>query len=671
MKRCGLEFGAWGVASLALTFAAPSARAGGDLRLAGIFGEHMVLQQQTEAPLWGWAEPGALVSVTSSWSDETLSGTADAAGRWSVVLATPTAGGPHSLVIEGSERIELSDVLIGEVWVCSGQSNMEQSVADVRPGYIGVRDSEAELAAADHSRIRLFNVVNAIAPTPREDCEGEWLPCNAASVSSFSAAAYFFGRELLGELDLPIGLIGANWGGTVAESWTSRATVEGFEAFAPALALVERLALNGGGGDDGIVTLRTAWWDELERKDTGSGTAGWRTAAFRPEGWHTMELPTAWEAAGLEGVDGVVWFRRAVDLPEEWAGQALVLELGPIDDMDTTWFNGQRVGGTETGGQWQTPRRYEVPAGLARAGRNDVCVRVYDWGGGGGIWGKPEQMQIAAPALDGAIPVSLSGAWSFREGVPQRALASWPSAPELHANLPTALFNGMISPLVPLAMRGAIWYQGESNLSRAWQYRTLFPAMIRDWRAHWGRGEFPFYFVQIAPFAYGSDRGAAAELREAQFMTLSTPHTGMVVTMDVGNPSDIHPRNKQDVGRRLALWALARTYGREELVCSGPLFRSMSLRGARVHLNFDHIGGGLQARGGDLTHFTVAGADRVFHPARAVIEGDAVVVTSPLVGRPLAVRYGWGAADEPNLFNAEGLPASSFRTDAWPGVTGP
>jgi sialate O-acetylesterase len=674
VKRLGVPY-APRIPTAALLLAFPALASPGvaatDLRLAGVFGEHMVLQQQASAPLWGWAEPGAAVRVTPGWSAASTSTIAGTDGAWRVTLTTPAAGGPHRLVIESGERIELDDVLIGEVWLCSGQSNMEQSVADVRPGYIGVRDSEAELAAAGHPRIRLFNVTNAISATPRADCEGTWAACSAESLASFSAVGYFFGRELHTELDVPIGLIGANWGGTVAESWTSRATVEALGDFASALADVDRLAEADGEGSPALVGRRAAWWAELERKDAGGGDAGWHTAGFRPEGWRTMELPGAWEGAGLEGFDGLVWFRRAVELPDTWAGEPLMLELGPIDDMDTTWFNGECVGGVQTGGQWRTPRRYEIPAGLARAGRNELCVRVYDWGGGGGIWGAPDQLQLGAPRVETSPPISLAGEWFFRVGVAQSELTPWPSAPSLHANLPTALFNGMIAPLVPVALRGAIWYQGESNLPRAWQYRTLFPAMIGDWRAHWGRGDFPFYFVQIAPFAYGGDRGAAAELREAQFLTLSTANTGMAVTLDVGNPDDIHPRNKQDVGRRLALWALARTYGQESLVCSGPLYRSMALRGARVHLSFEHVGGGLRARAGELTHFAMAGTDRVFHPARAVIEGDEVVVTSARVARPVAVRYAWGAADEPNLFNTEGLPASSFRTDVWPGVTVP
>ncbi|MDP6539078.1 MAG: sialate O-acetylesterase [Planctomycetota bacterium] len=646
-----------------------STSAGCDLGLAGIFGEHMVLQRETTAPLWGRAEPGAVVTVTPGWSAEPVGVLADESGAWRVELETPAAGGPFSLVIESGERIELSDVLIGEVWLCSGQSNMEQSVADVRPGYIGVRDSEVELAAADHPRIRLFNVVNAISATPLADCEGAWRPCSAESVASFSAVGYFFGRALQAELDVPIGLIGANWGGTAVESWTSRATLEALGGFGPALAEVDRLAGADGAAD--LAERRAAWWAELERVDPGGGAEGWRAADFRPEGWSTMELPRAWEEAGLAGYDGVVWFRRTVEAPEVWSGRPLTLELGPIDDMDTTWWNGERVGGIQTGGQWTTPRRYEVPAALVRTGANELAVRVYDWGGGGGIWGEPQQMRCFPAGAPEAEPVSLAGPWHFREGAAKGELAAWPSAPALHANRPTALFNGMIAPLATLALRGAVWYQGESNRPRAWSYRTLFPAMIGDWRAHWGRGDFPFYFVQIAPFAYGADRGEAAELREAQFLALATPNTGMAVTMDVGDPADIHPRDKRPVGERLALWALARTYGRDDLVCSGPLYRSMALRGARVHLGFDHVGGGLRSREGELTHFTLAGADRVFHPAVAVIEGDEVVLTSPSVPRPVAARYAWGAADEPNLMNAEGLPAPSFRTDDWPAVTAP
>jgi len=644
---------------LALPPAAGAARA--DVRLPALLADHMVLQRETEAALWGWAEPGETVSVRPSWSEVTATAVAGADGRWRLSVATPAAGGPHAITVTGANETVLSDVLIGEVWICSGQSNMEWPLS-------AAKDAQAELAAATHPRLRLFDVRNAIALEPRADCEGAWSACTPESAAGFSAVGYFFGRELSAELDLPVGLIGTSWGGTVAEAWTSEGTLNRMPDFAAALAAVAREREDPAGAAARQREALRDWWDELARKDRGSGEEDWSKPSYDDASWSLMELPRLWEAAGLEGFDGVVWFRRALDLPAGWAGRELELELGPIDDMDTTWFNGERVGGHEQAGLWQTPRRYTVPAALVREGRNVVAVRVVDTGGAGGFDG---QALCARPA-GGAQgqEVSLAGRWSFRVGAKMGDLRPLPANQAgFHQNSPTALYNGMIAPLVPFAIRGAIWYQGESNRTRAHQYRTLFPAMIADWRAHWGRGDFPFYFVQIAPFGYGGDRGEAAELREAQMMALAVPNTGMAVTMDIGETGDIHPRDKQAVAHRLALWALARTYGRAGLECSGPVFRSMRVVDREVRLAFDHAASGLVARGGELTHFTLAGADKRFVPARARIEGDAVVVWNERVLAPLSVRYAWGAADQPNLFNGAGLPAPSFRTDDWPGIT--
>ena len=389
-------------------------------------------------------------------------------------------------------------------------------------------------------------------------------------------------------------------------------------------------------------------------------------AALDHGSWQKIAQPAAWEGAGIGKFDGTVWFRKSVELPASWKGRELTLELGPIDDLDVTWFNGTKVGSSLDRGKRRTPRSYRVRGEAVRAGTNVIAVRVHDTGGAGGMHGRPDQMKLRC----GDDEISLSGEWRYHVGTPQTRLPRVPARSRLHANAPTALFNGMISPLIPFAIRGAIWYQGESNRGRAAQYRTLLPALIADWRAHWGRGEFPFYFVQIAPFSYGGDIGQAAELREAQLRTLAVPNTGMAVTMDIGNPSDIHPKNKQDVGRRLALWALAKIHGKTDLVYSGPIYNSMRSEKGSIRLIFDHVGGGLTSGDEPLSHFTIAGSDRKFVPAQAVIDGDTILVTSPEVREPVAVRFAWGAADEPNMKNREGLPASSFRTDDWPMVTG-
>ena len=646
-----------------------AAPAPADLRLPSVIGENMVLQRDTDAPLWGQADPGSIVTVRGSWGAEARA-VADAAGRWHLMLATPPAGGPHALSFEegdGASRIAFDNVLSGEVWVCSGQSNMEWRLNATDNG-------DREIANANWPRIRLFDVTNTISLTPEEDCKGSWAACTPSSVVPFSAVGYFFGRELHRELDVPIGLIGTNWGGTVAESWTGEETLRSsFPEFDGALDRIAEAREDPGRGASSLSAQQQAWWQGVAAKDPGMA-GGWMEAAHGLEGWDAAEMPALWRdfaADALGGFDGIVWFRREVNVPAHWAGKDLVLSLGGIDDMDVSFWNGAEVGGFKQSGLWQTPREHKVPGEFVRAGKNVVAVCAVDTGGAGGFNGDADQLHVALDG-DAGSAISLAGTWHWRRGAAMGELGAWPSRGWFHQNQPTALFNGMIAPLLPYAIRGAIWYQGESNRPRAFQYRSLFPAMITDWRARWGRGDFPFYFVQIAPFGYGGDQGQAAELREAQLLTMErVPNAGMAVTMDIGNPRDIHPRNKVDVGKRLAAWALAKDYGRD-VVYSGPAYREMRVEGASARLAFDHVHGGLVARGGGaLTHFTIAGEDRVFHPAEARIDGDEVVVTSAAVAQPVAVRFAWGAADEPNLANGAGLPASSFRTDDWKGVTQP
>jgi sialate O-acetylesterase len=652
-RRTGLA-----LALLSLLAGAPEAQ---ELRVGSIFGDHMVLQRETQAPLWGRARPGKQVKVVPSFGGGVYTTLADENGRWEVILRTPEAGGPHTLtILSGGEELVLADVLLGEVWLASGQSNMEWPVS-------ASSEADIEIPIADHPRIRLFEVAHATAPEPRTSCDGVWRRCTPESVEGFSAVGYAFGLELLLELDVPIGIVASHWGGTLAEAWTSARTLRfSFPEFDAALDEVEAFAREPAKLET-LTERQAAWWEHLEATDPGA-RGGWAEASVDVADWGTASLPGSWRELQLGEFDGCLWYRREVDVPAAWAGRDLELELGPIDDMDTTWFGGERVGQTHSSGAWNQPRSYVVPGALVRGGPTTIVVRAVDTAGEGRMGKEPEGMRLrpAGAGEDEALP--LAGTWSFRAGAPIGDLGAFPSKRLFDQDSPSALFNGMIAPLVPYAIRGAIWYQGESNRPRAAQYRRLFPALIRDWRAEWRRGDFPFYFVQIAPFDYGGDVGEAAELREAQLMTLSLPNTGMVVTLDIGDPRDIHPRNKREVGRRLALWALARDYGREDLVCSGPLYRSMTREGDAVRLAFDHAAG---LTSGPVTpsHFTIAGEDRVFHAAEAVVDGETVLVRSDAVPAPVAVRFAWGTADEPNLRNGADLPASSFRTDDWPAVT--
>ena len=637
--------------ALCLSTAAPAVA---DVKCAAIFGDHMVLQRNSEVAVWGWADPGEHVTVQGSWSDLAPVTVTGSDGGWSVRVATPEAGGPHTLKVQGSNDLTFQDVMVGEVWVCSGQSNMEWSVrASANP--------DEEIASANHPNLRIFDVARAISTAPVEDVRGSWAAVTPETIASFSAVGYSFGRELQANFgtDIPVGLIGSNWGGTVAESWTSREGLADYEEFAPLIDRIdEHLA---GTAEDPLTVKQERWWANLLATDAG-GKADWMQPRVDTAGWQDVSLPGLFKDFGKGDFDGVMWYRRAVTVPADWAGKDLVLELGPVDDMDLTYLNGALVGATKVPGNHARPRQYTIPADKVHAGRaNVLAVAAVDTGGAGAV-GLDTNMLLRPKEGEGSL--DLSGTWRARAGSPIGTFDTYPGGGSwFHANYVTALHNGMIAPIVPYGIRGAIWYQGESNRGRAAQYRRVFPGMITDWRNKWGIGDFSFYFVQLAPFHYGGDTGQLAELREAQLMTLDLPNTGMAVTMDIGNVRDIHPRNKQDVGKRLARWALAKDYG-YDLVYSGPLYRSMVVVGDAARLHFEH-GAGLRSDG-PPTNFTMAGPDGVFHPATAVIDGEMIVVRSEQVAQPRSVRYCWGTTDEGNLFNGAGLPASSFRTDAWP-----
>ena len=637
--------------------------ASADVRLPAIIGPNMVLQQRADAPIWGWDKPGQTVTILASWADKAVTATADDKGKWIARVRTPNAGaGAYTITISGSNKVRLDNVLVGEVWVCSGQSNMEMAVGDLGGGYRGVRDSEKEIADANFAGIRLFDVANAISPSPKDNCSGAWAACSPDRVKTFSAAGYFFGRELHRALNVPIGLISADWGGTVAEAWTSEDTLKSFPEFAGALDFVRSQRVGQSDPMDAWREAMKSWWVQAAEKDPGSHEH-WESPSADERDWNLMEVPSTWGGA-LSKFDGIVWMRKAVYIRPEWEGKPLRLELGPIDDMDTTFFDGTRIGGEETPGFHDKPRSYAIPANLATAGPHTLAIRILDTGGPGGLTGDQAQntLRPEGAAMEAALP--LSGYWKFHPGAKLSDLPSMQQPQMLNANTPTALYNGMISPMIPFGIRGAIWYQGESNRGRADQYARLFPAMIGDWRTHWGQGPFPFYYVQIAPFGYGDKHDETALLREAQAKALATPNTGMAVTMDIGNPADIHPNNKQDVGRRLALWALNKTYDRSSVEYSGPVFSSMAVVGGKLRLKFDHAAS-LNSRGEPIRGFQIAGADKKFADAVATIEGESIVLSSDKVAAPVAARYGWGDAVQPNVFNGVNLPAGPFRTDNW------
>lgn len=625
------------------------------LQLATPFGDHMVLQRGMPVPVWGWAEPGDTVTV--EFAGQKKSATADAAGKWRVNLdPLETSAESRELAVSSANRksqIEnrkFTDVLVGEVWLCGGQSNMERQLG-LRSGQQPIVNWEAEVAAATRPLIRQLYVTQSRALAPQETVTASWSVCSPDTVVDFTAVGYFFARDLHAALGVPVGIIHSSWGGTPAEAWTTAEGLAGFPEFAPTLELLRESASNADENRRRFAEKLEAWF---RANDPASNDPAWRVPGLDTSDWKPIKVPALWEAEGFGDFDGIAWYRREFDVPAAWGGKDLELKLGAVDDIDTTWVNGVEVGGISG---YNLPRDYRVPASILKPAGNVIAVRVLDTGGGGGLWEPRGPVQIA-PAGGSGEPVSLKGIWLLRFSAPLASGNRPPADVNQNPSAPTVLNNAMIAPLAPYAIRGATFYQGEANADRAHQYRTLLPAMIADWRRMWGQGDFPFLFVQIAPW-----KGMGPEIREAQLIAWqNTPNTAMAVTIDVGDAEDIHPANKEPVGARLALGARAVAYN-EPIEFSGPVYNSLRVDGARAVLSFTHLGGGLVAPGGELLGFTIAGTDGVFHPATAAIEGDTVVAVSPEVASPAAVRYAWANVPVGNLFNRAGLPASPFRTD--------
>lgn len=632
--------------------------------LAPCFSDNMVLQQRSEAVLWGKAAPGAILKIITSWNHKNYHLRVGSSGSWTVKVATPAAGGPYNIAFNDGTAKVLNNILIGEVWICSGQSNMELPLA----GWGKIRNYQQEIAAANFPRIRLLTVNRGTSTVPQDSFSvkaGGWQICSPQTIDEFSATAYFFGRNIYLDKHVPIGLIHTSWGGTVAEAWTSAAALSTMPDFASAAAALKATPPKTASSVS-IEDQLAAWTKNLNLTDSGyhSGVPVWAAPALITKSWKTMQLPAYWESAGLPAFDGIVWFRKTIQVPASQAGKDLVLSLGPIDDNDITWFNGEEIGRMQG---YTLDRLYKVPGRLVKEGENLIAVRITDTGGGGGIYGGADRLTLTG---SGGYLAKLSGDWSYKPGISSKANPI--PLPQDDPNRPTVLFNAMINPLIPYTMRGVIWYQGESNTERAWQYQTLFPLMIRDWRQHWKQGNFPFLYVQLANYGDSLNHPAEsawAELREAQLKALSLPVTGMATIIDIGEGKNIHPKNKQDVGLRLALIARAKVYG-EKIEFSGPVFTGFKAAGNKLILTFSHTTGGLKIRNGSvLKGFAVAGKDHVYHWANALIRGNTVVISSPAVVQPAGIRYAWADDPENNLMNGKNLPAGPFRTDEWTEVT--
>ncbi len=624
-----------------------------DVTLPKLFADHIVLQRDKPIAIWGWANANEKVTVSLNKQTKTINAGSD--GKWLLKLDAEKAGGPYVMTIKAGNTIIISDVLIGEVWVCSGQSNMEFTVRSSV-------NADKEMAAANYPMIHHFLVAKDVSAKPLDDIKaGDWKVCSPETVGDFTAVGFYFARELYNKLKVPIGLIHTSWGGTHSETWTSREAFENSDEFKNMIAGMPNLNL------DSLSKVRSkAITEKLQQIQPGFGNAvnedEFKNADYDNSKWPLMQLPGLWESKGLDGVDGIVWFRKEIMVAPEDAGKAATIELSTIDDNDITYVNGVKVGSTNA---YNAKRKYAIPAGVLKAGKNIIAVRVEDTGGGGGIYGDSADLKLT---VDDKAQ-SLVGQWFFQ--VASLAKVNTSVGPN---DYPTLLFNAMLYPLIPYTMQGVIWYQGESNAGRAYQYRKAFPLMIEDWRKHWNEGNFPFYFVQLASF--NADKGDSkngstwAELREAQTMTLSLPNTGMAVTTDIGTSNDIHPKDKQDVGKRLAAVALHDVYKNNHGEYMGPMYQSMKVEGNKIVLSFTHTGGGLVAKDSALKGFEIAGDDKQFYPAKASIQNNKIIVYADEVSKPAAVHFGWkDDAKDDNLYNKEGFPASPFRTDNWKGIT--
>jgi sialate O-acetylesterase len=627
--------------------------ANANIQLPKVLGDNMVLQRNARIPIWGWATKGEKVRI--KFADKRYSTTTGENGKWIIFMDPMSAGGPYEMTISGRNKITLKNILIGEVWVCSGQSNMEFPMNNIN-------NAQEEMASANYPNIRLFSVPKKTSPLPKEDLDGgEWVECTPANVSAFSAVGYLFGRNLHKELNIPIGLINSSWGGTVLETWASMDAVSAIPDFEDALNNMKKSNLAE--MEKNVDNLMKEWNRKIENDDQGVKEQ-WQSSTYDDSQWKTMKLPQLWETAGLT-MDGIVWFRKEIILDASEIANGITLNLGQIDDSDISFVNGQKIG--ETINQYSNKREYKVAPDALKVGKNIIAVKVIDTGGGGGIWG--DAADLSYTSVKGKF--SLATDWKYNIGVNPGENPTSSTGPNSY---PTLLFNGMISPLLPYAVQGAIWYQGESNASRANQYETIFPMLINDWRKQWNNPKMPFLFVQLANYmAAKPEPGESewAELRDAQSKTLSVNKTGMAVIIDIGEAKDIHPRNKQDVAYRLSLAARKIAYA-QDIVYSGPTYNSYKIDGNKIIITFKNTGSGLVAKDkyGYLKGFAIAGEDKKFVWAKAVIDGDKVVVWSNDINNPVAVRYAWADnPDDANFYNKEGLPASPFRTDDWPGIT--
>ena len=647
----------------------------GSLSIPAIFGDYMVLRRNVPIKVWGKSD----TPVTITFNDETVV-TEPEKGLFLATLSPLPASGPYTMTIEsGSDTIVFNDIMIGEVWLCSGQSNMEWQLSLSQNGPV-----DAENAKDDY--LRLFTVAHIATYEPVEDVVGCWEKANETSVLDFSAVGYYFGKKLREELNVTIGLIDSSWGGTIIEAWTSKKAMESNPLLVDIVNSYEDYISSIGDPKKAYAAIMDDW-----KKSTAFSTnsvdisnlghsKGYASLGFNDTNLPSMDLPHNWFEGGITH-HGVVWFRKTNNIPEHLAGKDLILNLTPIDKSDVTYFNNAQVGSMrieDNTNAWATPRRYLIPKELVTAGEAVIAVRVFsNIYGAGFVNGKKEDMYIIEANGDIDERIDLGGDWKYIIEQDFGYNASFPEMPksppgENNPNTPYALSRAMIDPLTPFAISGAIWYQGESNAEskeKAISYRLQLPVMIADWRNKFEVGDFPFYIVQLANFNANQVDDQFYNwglLRESQVLTTqSVKNCDMATIIDVGDSVDIHPTNKHDVGLRLAYLALYHDYDLKELRYHSPRYKSMEVIGDEVHISFDHVYDRLVSSGNEITGFKIAGEAREFIDAKVRIAGDEIILSNENISNPLAVRYAFEADPVCNLFNSEGLPVEPFRTDKW------
>jgi len=623
------------------------------VRLPQLVGDNMVLQRDANVNIWGWAAVGEKVAV--KFNGKSYHAVTGADGKWLIVLKPMKAGGPYTMDISGSNNISIKNILIGDVWFCSGQSNMVLPMERVKEKY------PDEIASANYPEIRNFFVPTLADVTKLHDDlpPGKWVPASPENVMGFGAASYFFAKQIYLKYHIPIGLINSSVGGTPVEAWISE---DGFKQFPQNEAMIKNYKDTA--YMKNLTARRPVTGEKIPVIEPDKGVSGakmWYDPTYVPQGWHKFWLPGYWADQGVKGLNGTVWFRKEIEVPASMTGKPAKLFMGRIVDADQTYVNGVLVGGVT---YQYPPRRYELPSGLLKPGKNIVVVKIVNTAGKGGfVPDKPYFITTGDEKID------LRGDWLYQVGQvlpPFRGFGG--GAPFSAQNSPTGLYNTMVAPAINYTIKGMIWYQGEANSGKPKEYAQLLPALITDWRNKWKQGDLPFLYAQLPGFMevnYSPSESDWAELRESQLKTLSVQNTAMAVAIDAGEWNDIHPLDKKDVGDRLALAGEHLAYGDKNVVYSGPIYQSYKTEGNKIILTFTNTGSGLMVKGGgDLYYFAIAGADKRYVWAKATIEGDKVIVWSDEVPNPVSVRYAW--ADNPegaNLYNKEGLPASPFTTD--------